>query len=204
MPAADWVAKAAVVANEAVVVASKYGTRFDRVFEDAVGASHPLSAEMSFMSPSGFFAAVVAYLVVVVTVPVVFGLVGFSMKMKPLMRLYNLGMVVLSGYMCAKSIVLASASNNSIFCVPLAKDGPGVEMADLVWIFTFSKLLEFFDTFFMIMEGRTRQISVLHVYHHCSIGKLTANPVLKCTSLSFVRLSEHMLGALASKKGLNE
>jgi hypothetical protein len=158
MSTADLTAQATEYANQAFSLATEYGAKFDTQFEDAVGPVHPLSANLPLMSPSGFFGATFVYLVIVLTVPILFSLIGFSMKMKPVMRLYNLGMVLLSGYMCAKSIMLASASNSSVFCVPLAKGPAGVEMANLVWIFTFSKLLEFFDTFFMIMEGRTRQI----------------------------------------------
>lgn len=43
------------------------------------------------------------------------------------------------------------------------------KMAKLTWIFTYSKVIEFLDTVFMILEGRMRQVSFLHVYHHVSI-----------------------------------
>mmetsp|Transcript_18823 Transcript_18823/g.75510 ORF Transcript_18823/g.75510 Transcript_18823/m.75510 type:complete len:109 (-) Transcript_18823:2064-2390(-) len=42
-------------------------------------------------------------------------------------------------------------------------------MARLSWIFTASKVIEFLDTFFMILESRMRQVSFLHVYHHITI-----------------------------------
>lgn len=95
--------------------------------------------------------------------------IGFSIKLKPIMRIYNLFMVLLSAYMGTKSIMLARAANSSLFCVPMAADKGGEEMAQLVWIFTYSKVIEFLDTVFMVFEGRLRQISFLHVYHHVTI-----------------------------------
>lgn len=93
----------------------------------------------------------------------------FSVSLKPLMRVYNAFMVILSFYMGTRSIQLARESNSSVFCVPLASGSAGEEMAQLVWIFTYSKVIELFDTVFMVFEGRWRQVSFLHVYHHISI-----------------------------------
>jgi hypothetical protein len=42
-------------------------------------------------------------------------------------------------------------------------------MARIVWIFYFSKIFEFMDTFIMALRYRFRQITFLHVYHHSSI-----------------------------------
>lgn len=142
---------------------------FDAWYEKSLGAPHPLTRDMPLMQPSVAAAMGIAYLAFVVFVPVLFKATGFSIKLKPVMRLYNLFMVVLSAYMGTKSILLARESNSSIFCVPMAEGRASVEMAQLVWIFTFSKVIEFLDTVFMIMEGRMRQVSFLHVYHHVSI-----------------------------------
>merc|ERR1712224_30837 len=42
-------------------------------------------------------------------------------------------------------------------------------MAFVTHVFYLSKLLDFFDTAFMIIKGNWRQVSFLHVYHHASI-----------------------------------
>merc|ERR1719487_121837 len=47
----------------------------------------------------------------------------------------------------------------------LAEDG----MAFVLHVFFLSKILDFADTFFMIVKGNWRQVSFLHVYHHASI-----------------------------------
>lgn len=142
---------------------------FDAWYEKSLGPAHPLTRDMPLMQPSSAAAITIAYLAFVIFVPILFKATGFSIKLKPIMRLYNLFMVVLSGYMGTKSILLARESNDTLFCVPMAEGQAGVEMAQLVWIFTFSKVIEFLDTVFMIMEGRMRQVSFLHVYHHVSI-----------------------------------
>lgn len=171
---ADAASSAAATATgqlgAALSTARDYARLFDAKFEELAGPVHPLTAAKPFMAPHVALGAGLAYLAFVALVPVVFGLVGFSVKLKPLMRVYNLFMVVLSAYMGTKSILLARASNDSLFCVPLATEGPPAhEMSQLVWLFTVSKVIEFLDTVFMIMEGRMRQVSFLHVYHHVSI-----------------------------------
>lgn len=146
-----------------------YASKFDVMFEEVMGPVSPMTRDMPFMNPSLGLAIMFGYVAFVTIVPLLFTATGFSVKLKPVMRLYNVFMVALSAYMGTKSIMLARASNNSVFCVPLAKGQAGQEMAQLVWIFTFSKVIEFLDTFFMVCEGRFRQLSLLHMYHHVSI-----------------------------------
>jgi len=42
-------------------------------------------------------------------------------------------------------------------------------LANLLWIFYLSKILDFVDTFLIIVGKKWRQLSFLHVYHHFSI-----------------------------------
>lgn len=150
-------------------VMSDYAVQFDTAFEELAGPAHPLSAKLPLVQPSFAAACGVGYLTFVLLVPIMFRAIGFKMKLKPIMRLYNLFMVVLSAYMGTKSIMLAREANDSLWCVPLSQGKQGEEMAQLVWLFTYSKVIEFLDTVFMIFEGRMRQVSFLHVYHHVSI-----------------------------------
>lgn len=39
-----------------------------------------------------------------------------------------------------------------------------------VWVHYCDKYLEFFDTYFMILRGKTDQVSFLHIYHHTTIA----------------------------------
>lgn len=146
-----------------------YGAAFDAAFEKTIGPINPLSASFPLMTPHHALLFPVAYLAFVLVCAPLFRAVGFSVKLKPLMMVYNTFMVALSAYMGTKCILLAYAANDSVFCVPLAQGVAGSEMAQLVWIFTYSKVIEFLDTVFMVFEGRLRQVSLLHVYHHITI-----------------------------------
>ena len=53
-------------------------------------------------------------------------------------------------------------------------------MGNLMYIFYLSKVLDFCDTFFIIMGKKWKQLSVLHVYHH-----VTVFFVRQCLSLFF-------------------
>lgn len=157
------------VAKPLLDTIAPYGATFDAAFERTFGTVHPLSAPFPLMTPHHAALFAMGYLVFVMTCTPLFKVTGFAIKLKPVMRVYNAFMVVLSAYMGTKSILLARESNNSLFCVPLAGDVAGSEMAQLVWIFTYSKVIEFLDTVFMVFEGRYRQVSFLHVYHHVTI-----------------------------------
>ncbi len=146
-----------------------YAAKFDAWFESMMGPQHTYSKGMPFMTPHVALSMALGYLAFVFIGVAIVKLTG-GIKIKPIMRVYNTFMVLLSFYMGTKSIALASRSHpGTVFCVPLAKGALGAEMARLTWLFTFSKVIEFLDTAFMIIEGRLRQVSFLHVYHHVSI-----------------------------------
>ncbi len=42
-------------------------------------------------------------------------------------------------------------------------------MATAIWVYYFSKLIEFADTAFFILRKKNGQITVLHVYHHATM-----------------------------------
>lgn len=146
-----------------------YGTRFDIWFEQTFGSVHPKSAHFPLMVPHHALLIALTYILFVATCMPLLRTLKLSISLKPIMRVYNAFMVLLSLYMGTKSILLALASNSSVFCVPMAQGDAGDQMAQLVWIFTYSKVVEFLDTVFMVFEGRWRQVSFLHVYHHVTI-----------------------------------
>ena len=146
-----------------------YATKFDEWFETTMGAQHPYSKGMPFMTPHVALTMGLGYLAFVFIGVQVVKRTG-GIKIKPIMRVYNALMVILSFYMGSKSIALATRSHpGQVFCIRLAKGELGAEMARLTWLFTYSKVVEFLDTVFMIVEGRLRQVSFLHVYHHVTI-----------------------------------
>ena len=42
-------------------------------------------------------------------------------------------------------------------------------MANVLWLFYASKVLDFVDTFFIVIGKKWKQLSFLHVYHHTTI-----------------------------------
>lgn len=152
-----------------LIYVEPYGAIFDGVFERQFGPPHELSSTFPLMTPHYAALMALVYLMFVMITMPVFRAVKFSVSLKPVMRVYNAFMVLLSFYMGTRSVMLATRSNSAVFCVPMATGVAGEQMAQLVWIFTYSKVVEFLDTIFMVFEGRWRQVSFLHVYHHISI-----------------------------------
>ena len=46
------------------------------------------------------------------------------------------------------------------------------QLASVIWLFYFSKIVEFFDTVFFILRKKNGQITVLHIYHHSTMVAL--------------------------------
>jgi len=95
---------------------------------------------------------------------------------------YNLTQVALCGWLMywAARIQLQSmnsSGSSKLFCLPfsfnpVAKVPASVMQPDLayiVWVFYLSKVLDFFDTIFIIAGRKWEQLSFLHYYHHVTI-----------------------------------
>jgi elongation of very long chain fatty acids protein 4 len=87
---------------------------------------------------------------------------------KPLTYFHNAFLVVLSLYMCLRTIYEAWAEGYSFWGTGLPK-ATEIGMANVTWLFYTSKFYEFIDTFIMLLKGNLRQVSYLHVYHHMTI-----------------------------------
>lgn len=81
---------------------------------------------------------------------------------------YNIVQVMLCSYMTIHALVLASRNNYSFWpCNAASPNAP--PMGELLWMFYMSKVLDFMDTFFIIVKRSWKQLSFLHVYHHFTI-----------------------------------
>ena len=49
---------------------------------------------------------------------------------------------------------------------------PFTQLASVIWLFYFTKILEFLDTLFFILRKKNNQVSVLHIYHHSTMAAL--------------------------------
>eukprot|EP01083_Nonionella_stella_P078200 213859_1 len=80
---------------------------------------------------------------------------------------YNVSQIFLCAYMTIEAGMLAYRNGYSFTCNPYDKVNPPV--ANLLWLFYVSKIWDFWDTIFIVLGKKWRQLSFLHVYHHFTI-----------------------------------
>ena len=87
----------------------------------------------------------------------------------PIKFMYNVSQIFLCAYMTVEAGFLAYRNDYS-FLVPCndfnVKDPP---VGNLLWLFYISKVWDFWDTIFIVLGKKWRQLSFLHVYHHTTI-----------------------------------
>lgn len=81
--------------------------------------------------------------------------------------IYNALQVALCGYMIYGAVNEYRAKNYTLICNKFNLRESG--MAYWVWIFYLSKVFDFFDTSFMVINSKYNQFTFLHIYHHISI-----------------------------------
>mmetsp|Transcript_26485 Transcript_26485/g.56758 ORF Transcript_26485/g.56758 Transcript_26485/m.56758 type:complete len:270 (+) Transcript_26485:77-886(+) len=86
----------------------------------------------------------------------------------PIKFFYNVSQIMLCAYMTIEAVFLAYRNGYTVTpCVPYSQDNPAV--ANLLWLFYISKVWDFWDTIFIVLGKKWRQLSFLHVYHHTTI-----------------------------------
>ncbi|KAJ8935977.1 hypothetical protein NQ314_012544 [Rhamnusium bicolor] len=87
---------------------------------------------------------------------------------------YNLSMAILNAYIAIQLLTASTRLRYSYICEPCReKYHPDeLQIANAVWWYYFSKLLEFCDTFFFILRKKDGQLTFLHVYHHSTMFSL--------------------------------
>jgi hypothetical protein len=91
-----------------------------------------------------------------------------AMDPYPIKFIYNISQIMLCSYMTIEALFLAYRNNYSI--MPCQKfDNQHSPIANLLWLFYISKVWDFWDTIFIILGKKWRQLSFLHVYHHATI-----------------------------------
>ncbi|XP_006891424.1 PREDICTED: elongation of very long chain fatty acids protein 4-like [Elephantulus edwardii] len=121
-------------------------------------------------SPLPITLLLVTYLLLVVTGP------RFMSQREPLrlvgpLAIYNLGLVLLSGYLFYEFMTISLLANYSYFCQPVdySRSELALRMAKVCWWCFFSKAVELLDTVFFILRKKPDQITFLHVYHHATM-----------------------------------
>ena len=86
----------------------------------------------------------------------------------PIKFVYNVSQIMLCSYMTLEAFFLAYRNGYSIMpCNTYDQTNPKV--ANLLWLFYASKIWDFWDTIFIVLGKKWRQLSFLHVYHHSTI-----------------------------------
>jgi len=80
---------------------------------------------------------------------------------------YNLTQVALCVWMVYEALRLTQVNSLAPVCNAVAPNDN--EMAYLTWVFYLSKVLDFFDTIFIVARRKWTQLSFLHLYHHTTI-----------------------------------
>jgi len=89
----------------------------------------------------------------------------------PLKFAYNFLQIFICSYMTMEALILAHRNGYSWFpltaCNPFNFQSPAI--ANLIWWYFMSKMLDWVDTLFIILGNKPRQFTFLHVYHHASV-----------------------------------
>jgi len=137
-------------------------------YDTSLKTGDSLSKQFPLMNPFHVFLIIMAYLTIVY-----FGKFIMSFKKEPfqpklLQILHNSMMVAVSLFLTYEATVQSLGKGYSLFGNGV-RHKSGAALARIIWIFYFSKILEFIDTFIMVLKKSDRQISFLHLYHHTTI-----------------------------------
>mmetsp|Transcript_14056 Transcript_14056/g.28037 ORF Transcript_14056/g.28037 Transcript_14056/m.28037 type:complete len:274 (+) Transcript_14056:179-1000(+) len=81
---------------------------------------------------------------------------------------YNMSQMMLCAYMTIEAVLVARRAGYGLeFCNPY--DAAVAPVGNLLWIFYVSKIWDFWDTIFIVLGKKWKQLSFLHVYHHTTI-----------------------------------
>ena len=82
---------------------------------------------------------------------------------------YNFLAVLINGYVALLAIRTISLKSYRIYCQGVMHDKEDIYLAKAIWLYYISKGLEFWDTWFFILNKKFSHITVLHVYHHATM-----------------------------------
>lgn len=167
-PVVDWYA-----AGNATVSNALFGA-----FETALGEKLSESAVTKGLplvdSPAPILAGISLYLAFVFVGLLVIKALDLKPRAKEPLLLqtfvifHNSFCFLLSLYMCVGIVREAVLNGYKLWGNPY--NPKELQLGHLIYIFYLSKYAEFMDTVIMILKRSTRQITVLHVYHHVSIS----------------------------------
>jgi len=142
-------------------------------YNNLLNSGDARSNELPFVrSPVYVICAVICYLVMVIVGPRLMEKRD-AFQFRGLLIGYNFTSVILSIYMMWEFFRCSFLNPNfNLFCEVINEKDQSELTMGLVnahWLYFFSKVIEFLDTFFFVLRKKNNQISFLHVYHHCSM-----------------------------------
>jgi len=138
------------------------------VYDEFRSMRHPLTKDFPLMNPFHCLLILLAY---VISVPIGKAIMKNRqrMELKTFSMFHNTFLILLSGYMCFECVRQPLLLGYSLFGNGVGTTEKDVPLANVLWLFYVSKIVEFIDTWIMILKKNDRQISFLHVYHHATI-----------------------------------
>jgi len=131
----------------------------------AIENGNPHSKTFPLMNPFHAILVTIAYLIIIfVGQQIMANRKKFEVQLFSL--IHNGGMVLLNAYMCFEILRCALTSNFTLFGNGVDSSANGLPLARVLWLFYFSKPIEFIDTIIMVLKKNNHQVSFLHVYHH--------------------------------------
>eukprot|EP00388_Colpodella_angusta_P025438 GDKK01002661.1.p1 GENE.GDKK01002661.1~~GDKK01002661.1.p1 ORF type:complete len:314 (+),score=46.87 GDKK01002661.1:60-1001(+) len=131
--------------------------------------AHPFSKDIPLMDPIDLTFLLVVYFVLLAGFFLV-GRVTGKLELRTFGIVYNAVCVVVP---LSMSVGLAWEAYNSfdgLWNNPVDSAHPrAFSIRNILWVFYISKLLEYTDTYIMVLKHNYRQVSFLHLYHHTSI-----------------------------------
>jgi len=95
--------------------------------------------------------------------------------LRNILFIYNLSMIIIHVYIYAKILTLKFMVKEFDLCPKLrgtSNDIFSIELINIVYIFYLVKLVEFFNTIFLILRKRLHHLTYLHIFHHATIFPL--------------------------------
>ncbi|KAL3660921.1 hypothetical protein V7S43_013937 [Phytophthora oleae] len=128
---------------------------------------HPM-AHYPLANFASVFAICVGYVLFVVFGSALMKLGVPAIKMSPIQFIYNPIQVIACSYMFMETAIQAYRNGYSPAPCNAFKAADPV-MGNVLYLFYLSKMLDLWDTFFIVVGKKWRQLSFLHVYHHLSV-----------------------------------
>jgi len=137
-------------------------------YKEILSYRHPNTLDLPLMNPFHVVLIILTYILAVFAGKALmknrpkFDLKAFSL-------IHNTFLIILSAYMSIEIVRQALLNNYSLYGNPLDIAPKGKDMTKVLWLFYFSKTIEFIDTAIMVLKKNFHQVTFLHMYHHVTI-----------------------------------